>query len=189
MSFLDELMKEMGGPVAEQLGKREGLNEAQSKGVLEGLAPVILGGLKRKKDEGVNLEDLMSGLGAKEDALDNPGGFFEGVQDLDLGAGGVLGLEKGEQAADAIAKKTGIGVDVARKVLPMLIPLVMAFLMRKGKQDSGTPDRKSGLEAILDRDGDGQILDDIAGMVLAGQAGKQGKGGLLAMILAFFSRR
>ncbi|MDQ8191647.1 DUF937 domain-containing protein [Roseibacillus persicicus] len=189
MSFLDELMKEMGGPVAEQLGKREGLNEAQSKGILEGLAPVILGGLKRKKEEGVDLEDLMSGLGAKEEALDNPGGFFEGGSNLDLGAGGVLGLEKGEQAAEAIAKKTGIGVDLARKVLPMLVPLVLAYLKRKGTQDSGTPDRKGGIGAILDRDGDGKILDDIAGMVLASQAGRQGKGGILAMILAFFSRK
>ena len=105
MSFLDDLMKEMGGPVAEQLGQREGLNEAQSKGILEGLAPVILGGLKRKKEQGVDLEDLMSGLGAKEEGLDNLGGFFEGAENLDLGAGGVLGLEKGEQAADAIAKE------------------------------------------------------------------------------------
>ena len=132
---------------------------------------------------------MLNGLGAKEEKLDNPGGFFDGPQDVDLGAGGVLGLEKGEQAADAIAKKTGIGTDVARKILPMLIPLVMAYLMRKGKQDSGTPDRKTGMGAILDRDGDGKILDDIAGMVLAGQVGRQGKGGLLAMILAFFSRR
>ena len=189
MSFLDDLMKEMGGPVAEQLGKREGLNEAQSKGLLEGLAPIILGGLKRKKEQGVDLEDLMSGLGAKEEALDNPGGFFEGAENLDLGAGGVLGLEKGEQAADAIAKKTGIGVDMARKVLPMLIPLVMAYLMKQGKKDSGTPDRKTGMGAILDRDGDGKILDDIAGMVLASQVGGGKKGGLLAMILAFFSRK
>ena len=58
-------MKEMGGPVAEQHNKREGLNAAQSKGLLEGLAPVILGGLKRKKEEGFDLEDLMSALGAK----------------------------------------------------------------------------------------------------------------------------
>ena len=182
-------MKEMGGPVAEQLGKREGLNATQSKGLLESLAPVILGGLKRKKEEGVDLEDLMSGLGAKEEGVDDLGGLFEGAPNLDLGAGGVLGLEKGEQAAEAIAKKTGIGVDVARKVLPMLIPLVMAFLMRKGQQDSGTPDRKSGMGAILDRDGDGKILDDIAGMVLASQTGRGGKRGILTMILSFFTRR
>ena len=109
--------------------------------------------------------DERSGLGAKEEALDNPGGFFDSASDLDLGAGGVLGLEKGEQAAEAIAKKTGIGVDVARKVLPMLVPLVLAYLMRKGTQDKGTADRKGGMGAILDRDGDGKILDDIAGMV------------------------
>lgn len=189
MKFVEELMKEMGGTVASQLGKREGLNEAQSNGMLEGLVPVILGGLKRKKEEGVDLEGLLTGLGAKEESLDEPEHFFEDSQNLDLSAGGILGLEKGEQTAEAIAKKTGIGVDLARKVLPMLIPLVMAYLMRKGTQDRATPDRKAGISSILDRDGDGKILDDIAGMVLAGQAGKQGKKGFLAMILAFFARR
>ena len=189
MSFFDELVKEMGGPVAEQLGKREGLSEAQSKGVLESLAPVILGGLKRKQEQGVDLEDLMQGLGGREESLANPGSFFDGPSGIDLGAGGVLGLENGEKAAEAIAQKNGIGVDVARKILPMLIPVVLAFLMKSGSKDKGTPDRKSGLNAILDRDGDGAILDDVAGMVLAGQMGRQGKGGILAMLLEFFSRR
>lgn len=189
MGFLDELMSEMGGPVAEQLGKRDGLNETQSRGMLEALAPVILGGLKRKQQEGVDVEDLVSGLGAKEDSLDDLGGFFDGASNFDVGAGGVLGPDQGEQAIGAISKKTGVGADMARKVLPMLIPVVMAFLMRKGQQDRNTPDRKSGMGAILDRDGDGGILDDIVGMVLAGQAGKKGRGGLLGMILAFFSRR
>ena len=182
-------MKEMGGPVADQLGKREGLSESQSKGILEGLAPIVLGGLKRKQEEGVDLEDFVSGLGGKEEVLDNPNGFFEGALNLDIGAGGMLGLEKGEQAVDAISKKTGVGANVARKVLPMLVPLVLAFLMRKGEQDSGTPDRKSGVGAILDRDGDGKILDDIAGMVLSGQLGRRGRGGLLGMILSLFTRR
>lgn len=189
MSFIDDLVKEMGGPVAEQLGKREGLNESQSKGILEGLAPVILGGLKRKQSDGIDLEDFVSGLGGREEGLENPGSFFDGPANLDIGAGGVLGLERGEQTAEAIAKKAGIGVDLARKVLPMVIPLVLAYLIKKGREDKSTPDRRSGLEAILDRDGDGAILDDIAGMVLAGQAGKQGKGGFLAMILAFFAGR
>ena len=179
----------MGGPVAEQLGKREGLNAGQSKGILEALAPVILGGLKRKQESGVDLEDLLGGLGAQEDAVDNVGGFFDGGGNLDLGVGGVLGLEKGEQAVNAISKKTGVGADVARKVLPMLIPVVLSFLMRKGNQDKGTPDRRSGMGAILDRDGDGKIIDDIAGMVLAGQTGRRGRGGVLGMILSLFSRK
>lgn len=189
VNFLDDLMKEMGGPVAEQLSKREGLNSAQSKGILEGLAPVILGGLKRKQEEGIDLEDLMSGLGAKEEALDDPSGFFDSPLNIDLGGGGILGLEKGEQAADAISQKAGVGSSMVRRVLPLLIPVVMSFLMKKGRQDSNTPDRKSGMGAILDRDGDGKILDDIAGMLLAGQTGGRGKGGLLAMIMRFFSRR
>lgn len=188
MNFLKELLNEMSGPVAEQLGQREGLSESQSRGFLEGLAPVVLSGLKRKKDEGVNLEGLLSGLGAGEEQLDQLSGFFENNQQMDLGAGGVLGLEKGEQAAEALANKAGIGVDVARRVMPLLIPVVMSFLMKKGRQDPKTADRKSGVEGILDRDGDGKILDDIAGMVLASQGGRR-RGGFLGMILSLFSRR
>lgn len=189
MSFIDDFLKDMGGPIAEQLGKREGLNSGQTKGLLEGLAPIVLGGLKRKQEEGADVEALVNGLGGREEALDNPGGFFEGAQNLDLGAGGVLGQAKGEEAAEALAKKTGIGVGVAKKLLPMLIPLVMAYLMKKGRQDAATPDRKTGIGAILDRDGDGKILDDIAGLVIAQQMGKRGKGGFLAMIMALFGRK
>ena len=189
MSFFEDLIKEMGGPIAEQLGQREGLSQDQSKGVLESLAPVILSGLKRKKDQGIDLENLVQGLGGREESLSNPGSFFDGPMNVGLDAGGILGLENGSQAAEAIAKKNGIGVDVARKILPMLIPVVLAFLMKRGKEDSATPDRRSGLNAILDRDGDGAILDDIAGMVLAGKIGGQGKKGFLAMLLSFFLGR
>ncbi|MDP0489680.1 MAG: DUF937 domain-containing protein [Verrucomicrobiota bacterium JB023] len=189
MSFVDDLMKQLGGPVAEELEKREGLSSEQAQGALESLAPIILGGLKRKKEQGVDVDGYVEGLGAGEEKLDSLGGFFDGADELDLGGGGIIGLEKGEQTAEAIAKKTGIGVNVARKILPILIPIILSYLMKKGRQDKGTPTRKSGLEAILDRNGDGRVLDDIAGMVLAGRAAGGKKGGLLAMILSFFMGR
>ncbi|MBK1835089.1 DUF937 domain-containing protein [Roseibacillus ishigakijimensis] len=189
MSFVQELLRDLGGPVAKELGQREGMSEDQSKSLLEGLAPVVLGGLKRRQEQGVDVESLARQLGAREEGVDQPGSFFDGPAEADLKEMGGLDQAKQEQAAQALAQKAGIGVDLAKKVLPVLIPVVLSYLMRKGSQDGATPDRRSGMSAILDRDGDGKIIDDLAGMVLAGHAGGRGKGGLLAMILAFFTGR
>ena len=38
---------------------------------------------------------------------------------------------------------------------------------------------QSFLESMLDADGDGSVIDDVAGMVLGGKKGKSGLGGLL----------
>ncbi|MEM9081727.1 MAG: DUF937 domain-containing protein [Verrucomicrobiota bacterium] len=143
-----------------------------------------------QREAGVDVEDLVSGLGVDEGGVDDLGGFFDGPPAIPSGDGGLFGgEEKVREASDAVGKRVGVESGMVQKLLPMLVPLVLAFLMRKGRQDGGTPDRKSGMGAILDRDGDGKILDDLAGMVLASQAGRGGKRGFLAMLLSFFTRR
>ena len=44
---------------------------------------------------------------------------------------------------------------------------------------SSAKNEQSFLESILDADGDGSIIDDVAGMVLGGNKKKGGLGGLL----------
>lgn len=74
----------------------------------------------------------------------------------------------------------------------MLAPLIIGMLMKKGgtAASGGTPGGGNGglggLGSILDRDGDGHILDDLGGM-LAGGAGKAGC--LSAILGGFFKGR
>jgi hypothetical protein len=47
---------------------------------------------------------------------------------------------------------------------------------------------QSFLESILDADGDGSIIDDVAGMVLGGNGNKK-KGGLGSLLGGLFGKR
>ena len=187
-------MRTMGNPVSQEVSQRTDLSDAQVQAAMKNMAPVVLGGLKRQK-EAMNDEEfdnMIEQLGGHELALDNVGPTVEQTMNsegVDLSAGGVLKDGEGEQLAHALSKNLGVGTEMAKKLIPMLAPLIIGMLMKKGKADSKTSTQSGGVKAILDRDGDGNILDDLAGMVFSG-AGKQTSGGFLQKILAmFFGKR
>ena len=66
----------------------------------------------------------------------------------------------------------------------MLAPLILGALSKKKNQTGGAG--LDGLASLIDRDGDGNILDDIAGFLgpaLGGGSASSGSGGLLGSIL------
>jgi hypothetical protein len=72
-----------------------------------------------------------------------------------------------------------IDSNMAAKLIPMLAPIVLGFLTKK--RDSGTG--SSGLAGLLDQDGDGSVLDDVAGLFLGGLGGSSNKGNPLTDLL------
>ena len=109
------------------------------------------------------------------------------AQDVDPNLGGLLGDAGGLQAAQALAKRMNIDPSTIMKMIPALAPLVLGALSRK--RDSGGQGI-SGVGALLDADGDGSILDDVAGFLLKGGGTTQKKGGgLLGSLLGGLSRR
>ena len=65
------------------------------------------------------------------------------------------------------------------KLIPMLAPVILGFLTNKrDSQGVGS----SGIATLLDQNGDGSILDDVAGFVL-NQATGQKSGNLLTNLL------
>jgi hypothetical protein len=86
-----------------------------------------------------------------------------------------------------IAEKFNIDSDAASKLIPMLAPVVLGALTRKRDvEGAGT----TGIAALLDQDGDGSILDDVAGFLMqglfgsgSGNSGKSGMGNLLGGLL------
>jgi len=65
------------------------------------------------------------------------------------------------------------------KMIPALAPVILGALSRRRDTGGGI----SGIGSLLDADGDGSIIDDVAGFLLKGGASK-GKGkGLLGSIL------
>lgn len=83
------------------------------------------------------------------------------------------------------------------QILKVAAPIIMGMLGNQAKQQNvssqsgldgllgglikgnSAKHEQSFLESILDADGDGSIIDDVAGMVLGGNKKKGGLGGLL----------
>lgn len=198
--FTKELLGQLGEPVGKKLEQANVVTRDQAMQAMEGLSPVLLGGLKRRQaeldDEG--MEELFRKHGAAENDIED----IDAALDRHLGKevegqafDGILEPEKEEQTVQALSQKMGVSQSVVKKLLPMLIPVIMGMLMKKGGQNAHAgQSRASGIGAILDRDGDGQIIDDIAGMVISNMSGGRGastgnRGGFLGMILGMLFGR
>jgi hypothetical protein len=194
-SFYDELNDSIGGDVTDQLRSRYGLDPDQARGALEAVGPLVLSGLKRQQDEGgeERLGDLLNQHG-KADALEDLGGYFDqqNDDDLDPALGGILG-DRGAEAGQMMEQKLGLSAGMGAKLIPMLAPLIMGMLLKKGKGggagSSGGGGGMGMIGGLLDKDGDGNILDDLGGMLfkggggLASVAGGAAKSGCLGMLL------
>lgn len=190
MSFIDELMGSVGGDVAKQLSSTLGLDQKTAAMIIPQVAPLILGGLKKQAEQqgGQPRVDHILNKYGKADVLDNIGSLFSQKAkeaNADPRLGGLLG-DSGVQATNMISNQFNLSKSTAMKIIPMLAPIVLGFLTKK--RDAGGVG-SSGIASILDQDGDGSILDDVAGFLLKGLAGgggssaQQSSGGLLGGLL------
>ena len=195
-SFYDELNESIGGDVTAQLQSKYNLNPDQARGALEAVGPLVLGGLKRQQEEGgeERLGALLDQHG-NADALDDLSGYFDSQNDddLDPALGGILG-DKGSEAGQVMEQQLGLSAGMGAKLIPMLAPLIMGMLMKKGGgggRSGGSGGGGGGVGMIgglLDKDGDGNILDDLGGMLFKGGGlgsvvGGAAKSGCLGMLL------
>jgi len=182
--FTKELLDEVGNDVGEKLSAHNVVSREQALSALGSLSPVILGSLKRKQEDldDESFEALLNQAGASEGALDDMSDVLN-PETPNASIDQVLDPQAQDQTVMALSQKLGVGKGVAKKLLPMLIPIILGQLMKKGGRSSGGGgvSRTSGIGGILDRNGNGTMIDDIAGMILGG-SGSQ-KGGFIQMIL------
>lgn len=201
--LLDELMGQLGDGGVDQIAKGLGVDQGAASKAIGMALPAILGGMANNaaKPDGANA------LATAVD--DHDPGIFDQLGPLLSGEGpgaAILGHVLGNKQQNVqqnLAGQTGLDLGTITKLLPVLAPIVMGFLAKK-KQDGGldsaslgnvlnqerqTQEKSNpglgGLASILDADGDGSIMDDIAGMA-GGQSGGSssgGLGGLLGKIL------
>ena len=166
--------------------------------------PLLLGAMKKNVSSPQGAQGLMSALqGGKHDGsiLDNLGGLFGGgVDDSVMNDGaGILGHVFGGKQANvenALSQKSGLDAGSIANILKIAAPIVMGYLGRQTAQSNvsdangmnallgsmlgGQPQQNQSLiTTLLDADGDGSILDDVAGMVMGTNKKKGGLGGLL----------
>jgi len=126
---------------------------------------------------------------------------------MDDGAGilgHILGAKQ-PQVENALSSKSGIDAGTISQILKIAAPILLGYLGKQTKQQSvSTPDGLNGLlgglmggdkaaakqqslvESFLDSDGDGSVIDDLAGMVL--NSGGQKSSGLGGMLGGLFGK-
>lgn len=199
MSVLDLLMQQLDGDAIQQMGNQLGTDQATTSKAVSTALPMLVGALANNTSQGGGAQALASALDRDHDGsiLDDVVGFLgQGGGSQGMGAGilkHVLGGRQGN-VENALGKVAGLDSKQASGLLAMLAPLVMGALAKQkqnGGLDAGglagmlagdrqrvtnNPQAGSLLQSVIDRDGDGNIADDIAEI----------GGGLLS---SFFKRR
>ena len=173
------------GNLASQVGGNEG--EAK-KGVMAAL-PAMLAALGKNAGTEKGAEELNNALEKKHDGsiLDNLSGYLSNP-DLKDGAG-ILNHLFGNQTsnvANAVSQLSGLDTNGSMKMLQMLAPILMGMLGQQKKEnnldakglgnltsmlasnfgsEAGTSGIMETVTNLLDANKDGNVVDDIMGMV------------------------
>ena len=175
MDILDTVTGARNGAAMDQLAKQCGLEPQQATAAVAALMPALANGLHREMAQPSGLAGLLGALsgGRHETYLENPAKLGEPATTADGNGilGHVLGSKEASRAAAAQAgEQTGIDPAVLRQMLPLVAALVMGGLSKQAKNSGGDPKQAAGglasmLGPLLDRDRDGSMMDDVAGMV------------------------
>jgi hypothetical protein len=192
-NFIDEFMKTYGPEVTQQMAANTGLDQGTVQQLIPKLAPLIISGLKKQKDErgGDERVDHILNKYGDPSVLNNIKDLISAkTQDAtaDANLGGLLGASGGVQAAQALGKSLNIDASKIIRMIPALAPIILGALSKKKITAGGI----GGIGSLLDADGDGSILDDVAGFVLRGGGGQATRNkGVLGSILGglFGSKR
>ena len=201
--LLDLLSSPMGKQLISGVAGQTGQPENKTADVLSMAMPLLLGAMKKNVSSPSGAEGLMNALSSKHDGglLDNLGGLFGGGVDQSVinDGAGILGHVFGGKQANvenALSQKSGLDAGTVAQILKIAAPLVMAYLGKQKAQSNvndanglnsllgsmlgGQPEQNQSLiTTLLDADGDGSVLDDVAGMVMGTSKKKSGLGGLL----------
>ena len=176
MDLLSVLLEQGGGQSAQQLANNFGLNQNQAAAALSSLLPTLGQALARNASSQGGLESLLGALtgGQHQRYLEDPS--LMGQEETRLDGNGILGHILGSkdvsrQVAQQTSERTGIGVDVVKKMLPMVAALAMGALSRQtaSVQSAAPAGPAAGglagmLGQFLDSNRDGSVADDLLGL-------------------------
>jgi hypothetical protein len=205
MSLINQLNEQISGPALEALSGQLGADKETTNNAVTAALPMLMGQLA-KQTEGQGQQSLgSSGIMSLIDA-DGDGNIMEDLVGFlgktDNGpAQHILSNLFGQNQPNmenGLSKMTGLNSNQGAQLLANLAPIVMGFLSRQKQQNNLDENQMADMlknekqninqaaqenplmdmaNKFLDADGDGSILDDIAGM--AGGKSKGGLGGLI----------
>lgn len=184
--LMTSILGELAGSPMNQLSAQLGTDTRSTQTAVQAALPVLLGALAKNSTSSGGADLLSGALDRDHDGsiLDDLGGFL-GNASQGNGAGilrHVLG-QKQPAIESGIGKATGMDTSQIAKLLPILAPIVMGYLGRQKKQqgfDAGALAAMLGaqqsqaqaqnpafnvLSALLDKDDDGSVIDDLGSML------------------------
>jgi len=175
MGLLDELVSAQGGQLVNGLAKQFGLESADAQKALGSLLPALQGGIAKNATQPGGVEALLgalkSGNHAKYLDSNDVQADAAAVQEGNAILGHVLGSKDvSRQVAKEASAKTGLGDDILKQMLPVIATMAMGALSKKFQQDGTSGAGPGGLDlgalgglgSLLQDDGDGFGLDDVA---------------------------
>ncbi|WP_420573863.1 DUF937 domain-containing protein [Kordia sp.] len=204
--ILDLLNSDLGKQIIGGVSNEVGEDQNKTASVLSMALPVLMGAMKRNASSPEGAEGLNRALESKHDGsiLDNLGSLFGGGVDQTVkdDGDGILGHVLGDRrqnVENAISKQSGVDSSSIGNILKVAAPILMGMLGKQKQQQNvqssnGIGDLLGGLlgggqnqqqqqgqqgfiEAILDADNDGSVIDDIAGMFFKGDDKGNGNSG------------
>ncbi|MCB0688477.1 MAG: DUF937 domain-containing protein [Saprospiraceae bacterium] len=189
MNLLELLQDQLSGPVVDQLSKTIRADKEQTANAAEGVFATLVSALSRNAAKPEAGSALMNALDRDHDGsiLNDVMGMLGGAQPTAKANNGMGILDhilggKADNVVQMISKTSGLNFLQSSELMKLLAPMVMGTL-GKAKQQSGfdlgglsqiltgsvqqASQKREGMsliEKVLDADGDGNIMDDLAGM-------------------------
>jgi hypothetical protein len=204
--ILDLLGSDLGKTIISGVAGSTGQDAGKTSGLLSMALPVLMKAMERNAATPQGAEGLMNALGKHDGGiLDNLGDLFKGGVTPEVEADGgkilshVLG-DKQQGVQQVLSQKSGMDSGAVAQIMKVAAPILMGVLGKQSRQNnvssssdiggllggllggSSTSNEQSFLEKMLDADGDGSVIDDVAGMVLGSAKKKGGLGGLLGSL-------
>lgn len=188
MDITELLNSSMGQSIIKSIAGNLGMDEKEASGAVSAAIPTILAGMTKNAQTKEGAESLNRAIESKHDGslLDNLSNMLQGhTQELQDDGDGILGHVFGNNRSvieQRISKKTGVSSGKIGPLLAILAPIVMAYLGKEKSQSitgaggigdllggllgGGSQTRSGGgimdfISGALDKDGDGDALDDI----------------------------
>ncbi len=210
--ILDLLNSDIGKTIINGVAGQTNQSEGKTNDVLTMALPVLMQAMKRNAATPEGAEGLLGALNNSQhdgSILDNLGGLFSGgvddsvMQEGSKILGHVLGAKQ-QNVENAIGARSGVDSNSVAQILKVAAPLLLGMLGKQSREKevsdssglegmfgdlmSGNSEKQeqSFLESILDADGDGSVIDDVADMML--NSGGKKKGGLGGILGSFFGK-
>lgn len=215
--ILDLLNSDLGKQIVSGVASSTGNDTTKTGSALTMALPVLMKAMERNTASPEGAQNLSNALDKKHDGsiLDNLSGLFSGGVDESVSNEGgkilsnILG-DKQQGVQQVIGQKSGLDAGSVGNILKVAAPILMGFLGKQknqnnlssgsdisgliggllgGASNSGAVTQEQNfLEQVLDSDGDGSVIDDVAGMLLGGNKNSSSGSGIGGMLGGLFGK-